>query len=996
MKSFTSSLLITLIGLLLATSLSGEPNHPELDWHTFESEHFIYHYHNGTEQTARMVLNVAEEMYPYVTGLYDFEPATKTHVIIMDTDDYANGGAYYFENKILLWASPLQFDLRGNHNWIRNVFTHEFSHIVSLGKAMKYPISIPAGFIQIMDREKPYKDNIIMEYPKGIGAMPVANVVVPMWWAEGVAQYQFAKSTGDLWDSHRDMLLRDRALNGKLYTWNEASYFDKKGTGNESVYNTGYAFVRSLSETYGPDINRKIAETASSARHWSFNRVFKSLFGKSGRDFYNSWRDSLTTTYLKDTETIRLHEVKGNILLEQGPAYFNVSVSSDGEKTVLASAEGRDYIGQTFLSLLTDKEKVERLDKKSRIRGNMAWGKDNRYLYYVKQRRPNIYGSVYFDLARYDFDTEKSEFLTENARIYSVTVSARDEIYVIFVRDGTHNIARLNSGGTLKPLTFFEHGEQVYDLDISPDGTRIIFDLALNHGRDIYELDIKTRDIRGRIIDATCDNRHPVYDSDGKSVIYSSDKTGIFNLYSRNTDTGEDILLTNITGAAFYPDVSPDGQILYTLFENGIFKLAELEKPEALLQEYAVYRPYTFPENDYNPKKLPSVSSESYTSQFSRIFFMPYLMIDYNRPKYGFAAFQNEVLNKYNLYTSMGIATNKDMDIYARLDFNFLLPAIYLEGYYVTYHLDSQSERLYELTVFEREITFRLWEAVAGMEYQWMNHLWHISITHDQYSASIKDFDKNSSTLYKPFGYTYFKGTSFEADWTLDFIVRDWHSDINPRRGFSTKLTAAYDVNRYLQDFGINEEYGTFQEIYSNENTLRLELDSELFFPVSFPNRSAFSFALNSGWQENAAIDSFFHYYGGGRPGLKGYPFYAIEGTKKLILTGIFRFPLISEMHIGPEPFFFNRLYGGIYYQAGDAWRGSVDQMAWKQNIGFEIRLGGHSFYSYPLAITLDAVYGFNSFSRMDEANREMVNFGKEWRFYWSVLFNFPNRTDPL
>jgi WD40 repeat protein len=996
MKCLKQCLTHLIIFSFLAVPLLGEPNHPELIWHTFESEHFVYHYHDGTEQTARMVMKVAEEMYPHVTDLYDYEPATKTQIVIQDTDDYANGGAYYFENKILLWASPLQFDLRGNHNWIRNVFTHEFSHIVSLGKAMKFPITFPAAYIQILDREKPYKDNIIMEYPKGIGAMPVANVVVPMWWAEGVAQYQFAESTGDLWDSHRDMLLRDRALHGTLFSWNEAAYFDKKGTGNESVYNTGYAFVRYLSHTYGPSVNRRIAETASSARYWSFNRVFRSVFEKNGREIYNAWRDTLTANYLRDTETIRRHEKKGEILLQKGPAYFNASVSPDGKKTIVSAAENRDYLGQTYLFRLTPDGQLEQLDKHSRIRGDMAWSPDSRYIYYVKQRLPNVYGSVYFDLAKYDLETDETEFITENSRVYSVAVSGDGEIYVITVHDGSHNLARVSPDGTVEPLTTFSYGEQVYDLDVSPNGKNLIFDMALLHGRNIYSLDTQTYEIRQIVPSGNCDNRHPVFTRNGKSVIFSSDRTGIFNLYSRNLETGEESLLTNVTGAAFYPECTPEGEILYTLFEDGIFKLARLTQTDVVNPDHAVYRPYTLPDNNYEPTQLPYFESKPYTSQFSRFFVMPYLMIDYNKPKLGFAAFQNEVLNKYNLYTSMGIAANKDMDIYARLDFNFLLPTFYLEGYYVTYHLDPQSERLYELTDLERDISFRLWEAIGGVEYRWMNHLFHLSLNHQQYSASITDYDKTRGILYDPFGYTYFKGTSIQSDWTLDFIVPDWHSDINPRRGFSTKLSAAYDINHYLQDFGISEEYSTLQEIYSRENTFRLELNSELFIPVSFPDRSALSVAVNSGWQENTEIDSFFHYYGGGRPGLKGYPFYSIEGTQKMVLTGMYRFPVIPDMHIGLEPFFFNRLYAGIYYQAGDAWRGGLGDLDIKQNVGIELRLGGHSFYAYPLAISLDAVYGLDSFSRLDEANGKMVTFGKEWRFYWSVLFNFPNRTDPL
>lgn len=985
-----------LILFFFISTITAEPNHPELEWFSFESEHFIYHYHAGTEQTARMVLRVAEEMYPYVTSVYDFEPATKTQVIIMDTDDYANGGAYYFENKILLWASPLQFDLRGNHNWIRNVFTHEFSHIVSLGKAMKYPISIPAAFVQVLDREKPYKDNIILEYPKGIGAAPISNVVVPMWWAEGVAQYQFESSQADYWDSHRDMLLRDRALNGSLLTWQEAAYFDKKGTGNESVYNTGYAFVHYLSDVYGFESQKRIAEIASSVKHWSFDKVFKKVFNRSGRDLYREWTDKLTADYLIDTELIRKNMVKGEIIRDQGPAYVNVSVSPDGEKVVMASAEGRDYIGQTYLCILTEDGKTELLDKNSRIRGNVAWSPDSRSIYYVKQRHPNLYGSVYFDLARYDFENKKSEFITKNARIYSATVSSTGELYVIYVHDGSHNIARVDENGKLYPLTDFRHGEQVYTISVSPAGETLIFDMALTYGRDIYELDIERGTVRGLIHNVSYDNRHPSFSSDGKSVIYASDRTGIFNIYSRDLTSGEDILITNITGAAFYPAQAPNGSIFYTLFENGLFKLAKIATPQPVDPALAEYRPYRVPDSNYDPKYIPPIQPAEYTSQFSRIFFIPFVMIDYNKPKFGFEAFQNEVLNKYNLYTSVGISTSRDMDAYGRLDFNFFLPSLYLEGYYVTYNLNSTSDRLYDFYEFERDISFKMWEATGGIEYNWLNHNWHLSLTRNQYSAQISDYDKNTSTQFKPFGYTYNKGTSISGNWIMDFILRDWHSDINPRRGFTTKLTAAYDFNQYLQDFGINEEFNTLQEIYSNENTLRLELDSELFIPVSIFKRSALSFAVNSGWQENAHIDSFFHYYGGGRHGLKGYPFYAVEGTQKVIFTGMFRFPVIPEMNLSLEPFFFNRLYAGVYYQAGDAWRGPLKEISWKQNIGLEIRLGGQSFYAYPLAITFDAVYGFDSFTRWNETTLENVSFGKEWRFYWSVLFNFPNRTDPL
>ena len=51
-----------------------EYNHPELNWQTFETEHFQIHLHDDTEMTAREAATVAEHIYPNITGFYEFKP----------------------------------------------------------------------------------------------------------------------------------------------------------------------------------------------------------------------------------------------------------------------------------------------------------------------------------------------------------------------------------------------------------------------------------------------------------------------------------------------------------------------------------------------------------------------------------------------------------------------------------------------------------------------------------------------------------------------------------------------------------------------------------------------------------------------------------------------------------------------------------------------------------------------------------------------------------
>ena len=51
------------------------------------------------------------------------------------------------------------------------------------------------------------------------------------------------------------------------------------------------------------------------------------------------------------------------------------------------------------------------------------------------------------------------------------------------------------------------------------------------------------------------------------------------------------------------------------------------------------------------------------------------------------------------------------------------------------------------------------------------------------------------------------------------------------------------------------------------------------------------------GYISSNNIDSFFNFFAGGKPGIKGYPYYSIEGNKMAILSSSIRFPLASNIN---------------------------------------------------------------------------------------------------
>jgi len=147
------SIFYTIIFLILSFSIKSYAQftefHPELEWYTIKGKNVSVHFHTESERSARVVAKIADEVWDPLTSLYNYEP-DEVHFVIKDIDDYSNGATYFFDNKIEIWTSTLDFDLRGTHNWLRNVISHELTHMIQLQASMKFSRNIPAIYFQAL------------------------------------------------------------------------------------------------------------------------------------------------------------------------------------------------------------------------------------------------------------------------------------------------------------------------------------------------------------------------------------------------------------------------------------------------------------------------------------------------------------------------------------------------------------------------------------------------------------------------------------------------------------------------------------------------------------------------------------------------------------------------------------------------------------------------------------------------------------------------------
>ena len=56
---------------------------------------------------------------------------------IVREDIFSNGWANSLQNTMTVWISDWDFPIRSTHNWLKDVVTHEFAHLVSIQSSSK-------------------------------------------------------------------------------------------------------------------------------------------------------------------------------------------------------------------------------------------------------------------------------------------------------------------------------------------------------------------------------------------------------------------------------------------------------------------------------------------------------------------------------------------------------------------------------------------------------------------------------------------------------------------------------------------------------------------------------------------------------------------------------------------------------------------------------------------------------------------------------------------
>ncbi len=1008
---------------------------PEYDWLTIKGEHVFVHYHEEAERTARVVAKIADEIWEPITSLYEYDPGV-VHYVIKDIDDYSNGATFFFDNKIEIWASALDFDLRGSHNWLRNVISHEFTHMVQIQAGMKLSRSFPAFYFQYLNYEDKRRPDILYGFPNAIVSYPIPSINMPAWFAEGTAQYMRTEFDYDHWDTHRDMILRSYALDDNMLTWNQMGVFSKTSLGNESVYNSGFALTRYIAQNYGEDKLREITKALGKLTNFTIDAAFEDVLGKDGNEIYDEWSTFLKEDYRKRMKLVLENTVEGQQIREKGFGNFYPVFTKDGKKIYFVSNGSNDYFGLSSIYRY-DIETKKAETVQSGVRSSISLSSDGSKIYYAKLSEKNKNWTNIHDIYVYDIEEEEETRLTYGLRANNASLSHDgSKIVFIFQKDGTSNLGIVdNNGKNFKRLTFYENGEQVYNPKFANDDSYIVFDYTYHHTRDIAKVNV---DGSGNefLIQTDNDERNPFIDGSG-DLYYSSDRTGIYNIYKYNFDTKESAQLTNVKGSAFMPNVDADGNIVYAGYTSTGYKIFLINNEEQ--QKVIPGNDYVWLDNppldnskpngdidsfdieylrNFNDYQISEYDSRPYSGFFSRMSFFPFLRLDnYNTSnsslenlKPGVYLASSDYLNRYSLFAGASINSSLERDIYVNFEYRNKLPLLFNLGLkpqlsfelfsvsretdvdiFFGEFVDSTGVTRYD-DIIPTDVTYNLFEVDFAAKHKIFaegNDI-EFRFIFSEYTATLGSFlirqegDKNP-ILYPTTKDKYFIGRNFQFKYTHKRLLPTVDTDINPV-GREIELQYNYETNKFNNEGNYEIEDGLLKPIYNDYQFHRLEINWKEYFSLLNDHTLTTLFRVAS--ILGPQVPDFFDFYLGGLIGMKSYPFYSVSGNELGWLNLTYRFPLFKNIDTRLGHLYIDKIFMSVYGDYGNAWNGSdVDFGDFKKGAGAEIRVKMNSFYLFPTSIFFNAAYSFDEFTRT--VRDETVTYGKEWRFYGGILFDF-------
>lgn len=913
---------------------------PRLRWQTIETEHFLVHFHEGLEALGPLAARIAEETHRRLVPELGWAPADKTHLVLADVVDAPNGFSTPFPyNRILIYLTlPLEqpLSLTDREAWLRLVITHEYAHTLHLDTVH----GLPAWLRRVLGR---------VYFP---------NLYQPAWGTEGLATYFETATTagGRGRSAYTDMVLRMAVLEERFPTLAQAAVFPDAWPAREVPYLFGTGFYDYLVERYGPELPGRLSRTyAGRPLPFMVDSSARRAFGSTFKEEWPRWQAMLRERYREQREQVGEAWPSLTRLTEEGYRHIFPAVSPSG--ALLAySSQTADRVSSLAL-MNTDGSGRRLLLRRLVLAGGagISWLPDGSGLVYAKLERDG-YDNIYYDLFRYDLATDREVRLTRGLRAASPDVSpSGGDIVCTLTAAGRSRLALLDrEGGRLRYLSPPQDRRDYFSPRWSPDGRRIVVGARDDRGR----FTLRVLDAKGALLaeGAPGPGIHsaPVWSPDGGTIFFSSDRSGIYNLYAWRPGERTFHQVTNLLGGAFSPAVSPDGDTLsLATYSAAGFDLA------ALRLDPGEWRRLEPPAAAFAPApELPAAVPGEYPARpyapwaaLAPRYWFPWLGGDEDGLQAGAVTSGGDPLDRHR-YTALFLyGTQSRRPAYSLL--------YQYDGLYPTVQAFASDQAVLQADFFRppgrADVDFWERRRGAGVDLVFpFPGLWTRHFLVPGYR-----WERFDGLTAPPRGEPQPEGGSLSGlrlGYRFDNTVRPPKA-ISPEDGRRTEIAVRRDDPRLGSDFSRTRFALDWQEFIDLPRGLHQVLALRLFTGLASGDvlaQRAFRVGGDPPGDLLQGVDSEF------LP-LRGYPTNAFRGQRAVLGSAEYRFPVMNiESGEGNGPFFLRRLHGAVFYEGASAFDRDFQPDEMRTAAGAEARLDADLGYVLPVTFRFVLAKGFD------------------------------------
>ncbi len=565
-------LTLVLIGGAQAQFGKNKVQYRSFDWYYIQSEHLDVYFYGGGRYLAEFAAHEGEIALQSIENTLNYEIIARIPIVVYNShnefqqtnvvSEYMGEGiggvTEMFKNRVVL---PFE----GSFELFRHVIHHELSHAVI--NQMFY-----GGSIQSMISNS-------------------VQIQLPIWMNEGFAEYE---SLGG-WDTHSDQFLRDATVNTYL-----PELMDLNGYW---AYRGGQSLWYYIAQRYGKE---KVGEVMNRVRtSMNVNEGFRSAVGESLEDLSKEWQRAQRKLYWPDVATREASSDFATKLTDhkKDRCFYNTSpaISPNGDKIAYISDRG-DYFDVYVQSLVTgDVTKVvkgnrtKNFEELHLLTPGLAWSADNRRIALAAKAGDQdaifLIDVDHGDEEKLDLSLDGIATVawspTANAFAFAGNKNGQSDIYLFDVTTRTLTNVTNDVFSDSDP-SFSSDGSAVFFVS-----DRDSFTVAGRYTQDnfkmwrhpfasqsIYKLDLATKAITRITNHPLAKDEMPLPCSDGKTLLYISDRNGINNIYKRDLQSGSDVAITNSISGIDQISISRDNQkLVFASINNNGFDIFLLRNP---------------------------------------------------------------------------------------------------------------------------------------------------------------------------------------------------------------------------------------------------------------------------------------------------------------------------------------------------------------------------------------------------------------------------------